>query len=206
MEKQLLIDVMPFEVSKEIITESTKNAASGRPFIVKGIIQRAEEKNQNGRVYPRDTLVKEVKNYDEHFIRQRRAMGELDHPASEIVNLKNVSHNIIEVSWDNTTLMGSFEILNTPSGNILRSLFESNIRLGVSSRAMGSLKKISEGVDMVEDDLTLIAFDFVSNPSVKGAFMFPETQHINESVIKNPVTNKWVTVENIIRDIFNEIN
>jgi hypothetical protein len=105
--------------------------------------------------------------------------------------------------WDGQNLYGEIEILTTPSGNILKELFKSNIRLGVSSRSLGSVKKLSESTTEVQDDLTIISLDFVSNPSVRGAFVFPEKQ-LNESV-QNPITNKWESVENIIRDILSEI-
>jgi hypothetical protein len=126
---------------------------------------------------------------------------------SQVVNLKNVSHNVIEMHWEDKDLMGTVEVLSTPSGNILKELFRSNIRLGISSRGLGTVKKISEGLDQVQDDFELIAFDFVSNPSTRGAFMFPQsslTEGVN--LVKNPINNKWVTAEIIIQDIFNELN
>jgi hypothetical protein len=207
MNKQLLIDVMSFEPQRDVLMESIKNIASGRPFIVKGILQRAEIKNQNGRIYPKSTLMREVQKYNDEFVKERRALGECDHPNSEIVNLKNASHNVVELHWEGNDLIGTIEILPTPSGNILKSLFEANIRLGVSSRAMGSLKKISENAEMVNDDLSLVCFDYVSNPSVRGAFTFPSDQQtLSEgTIVKNPITNKWEQVETIIQDIFNEI-
>lgn len=200
--KQLLVDVISFDYSKELINESLRNNPETN-LIVKGILQRANSKNQNGRVYPEETLKKAAQIYNESFIKERRALGELDHPNSEIVNLKNVSHNILSLWWDGSDLCGEIEILSTPSGNILKELFKSNIRLGVSSRALGSVKKISESTDEVQDDLNIVCWDFISNPSVKGAFVFPEKQ-LQES-IKNPITNKWESVEIIIRDIISEI-
>jgi hypothetical protein len=122
-------------------------------------------------------------------------MGELDHPDSEVVNLINFSHTVIEMHWEGKDLMGTVEVLSTPSGNILKELFRSNIRLGISSRGLGTIKKISESVDQVQDDFELIAFDFVSNPSTRGAFMFPAsslTEGVNR-VIKNPINGKWTT-------------
>lgn len=203
MEKQLLIDVMTFEPLKQTLSESLSGKG---PFEVKGILQRAEATNQNGRSYPFDTLLRESKKYTENFVKERRALGELDHPQEAVVNLKNVSHNIIEMHWEGKDLMGTVEVLSTPSGNILKELFRSNIRLGISSRGLGTIKKISEGVDQVQDDFDLIAFDFVSNPSTRGAFMFPVsplTEGVNK--FKNPINGKWVTAESIIQDIFNEL-
>lgn len=127
---------------------------------------------------------------------------------SQVVNLKNVSHNLIELHWEGKKLMGSFEILSTPSGNILKELFKSNIRLGVSSRGLGTIKKLSESMDQVQDDYELICFDFVSNPSVRGAFMFPsgvDTIKENVEFVKKSIENRWATTETIIQNIFNEI-
>jgi hypothetical protein len=205
MEKKLLIDVMAFEPLKQSLTEAL--STNSGPFTVKGILQRAEAKNQNGRVYPFETLRREAEKYIDGFIKERRALGELDHPESQVVNLKNASHNIIEMHWEGKDLMGTVEVLSTPSGNILKELFRSNIRLGISSRGLGSIKKLSENTDQVQDDFELIAFDFVSNPSTRGAFMFPTGANtLQESVVRNPINNKWATTENIIQDIFSELN
>lgn len=205
MDKQLLVDCISFEFVKDNIFEEV-NKDPTKKLIVKGILQRAGVKNQNGRVYPKDILVREAKKYEENFIKERRAIGELDHPESSVVNLQNVSHNIIEMHWEGDDLVGTVEVLPTPNGNILKELFRSNIRLGISSRGMGTVKKnMNEDADFVQDDFELIAFDFVSNPSTRGAFMFP-SENLSEGIIKNPITNKWETVENIIRDILVELN
>ena len=200
MSKQLLVEVRPFEISREKIHESIKEN-DGR-LIVKGVLQRAESKNQNGRVYPREVLLKEVAKYLENQVTERRALGELDHPESSVVNLNNTSHNVIEMHWDGDDLLGTVEVLSTPAGNILKELFKSGIRLGISSRGLGSVEPIKEDEkgegeeDTVEvqPDFELIAFDFVSNPSTHGAFMRP----VNESV-------KHQTPENNIERIVNSI-
>ena len=198
MNKQLLVDVRPFDISRDKINESIKEN-DGR-LVVKGVLQRAESKNQNGRIYPREVLLKEVAKYLENQVRERRALGELDHPESAVVNLNNTSHNIIEMHWNNDDLMGTVEVLSTPSGNILKELFKSGIKLGISSRGLGSVEPIKEGEDGEEDtvevqpDFELIAFDFVSNPSTHGAFMAP----VNESV-------QHQTPENNIERILNSI-
>ena len=198
MNKQLLVDVRPFDISRDKINESIKEN-DGR-LVVKGVLQRAESKNQNGRIYPREVLLKEVAKYLENQVRERRALGELDHPESAVVNLNNTSHNIIEMHWNNDDLMGTVEVLSTPSGNILKELFKSGIKLGISSRGLGSVEPIKEGEDGEEDtvevqpDFELIAFDFVSNPSTHGAFMNP----VNESV-------QHQTPENNIERIINSI-
>ena len=163
MSKQILVDYIPFEISSEQINESIKN--NGK-LVVKGVLQRAEAKNQNGRVYPRETLMREAKKYAEVQIKERRALGELDHPDSSVVNLNNVSHNIMEMHWNGDDLLGTVEVLGTPAGNILKELFKSGIKLGISSRGLGSVKEVTEadGDDTVEvqPDFELIAFDFVS--------------------------------------------
>ena len=196
MSKKLLVDIRPFDVSTTKINESISE--NNGKLIVKGVLQRAESKNQNGRVYPREVLLKEVGKYLEHQVTERRALGELDHPESSVVNLNNASHNIIEMHWDGDDLLGTVEVLSTPAGNILKELFKSGIKLGISSRGLGSVEPMKEadGEDAVEvqPDFELIAFDFVSNPSTHGAFMRP----VNESVQpKTPENN----IERIINSI-----
>ena len=197
MNKQLLVDVRPFDISRTQIDESIKE--NGGRLVVKGILQRAESKNQNGRVYPREVLMKEVSKYSETQVTERRALGELDHPDSSVVNLNNASHNVMEMHWDGDDLLGTVEILSTPAGNILRELFKSGIKLGISSRGLGSVETIKEadGEDstvQVQPDFELIAFDFVSNPSTQGAFLRP----VNESVQKNTPQGN---IEGIINSI-----
>ena len=206
MSKNLLVDYIPFEITREQINESISNN-DGR-LIVKGVLQRAEAKNQNGRVYPRETLVREAKKYAEVQIKERRALGELDHPDSSVVNLNNASHNILEMHWKGNDLLGTVEVLGTPAGNILKELFKSGIKLGISSRGLGSVKEIHEddGGDTVEvqPDFELIAFDFVSNPSTHGAFLSPTNEgKLNESVgTRNGVCCHDCKIEDIINDIF----
>ena len=187
----LLTEYRPFHVDRQLAEATLKE---NRPLVVKGVIQRAEAKNQNGRVYPREILVREAKKYTSEFVKERRAMGELDHPDSSVVNLQNVSHNVLEMHWKGNDLVGTVEVLTTPAGNILKELFKGGIKLGISSRGLGSIKQESAG-DEVQDDFELIAFDFVSNPSTHGAFLSP----VNESVQK--VDQKWSRVETSIRNI-----
>ena len=142
MSKQVIVDYIPFEVTPQQINEAMKN--NGGRLIVKGVLQRAEAKNQNGRVYPRETLVREAKKYAEVQIKERRALGELDHPDSSVVNLNNVSHNILEMHWNGDDLNGTVEVLGTPAGNILKELFKSGIKLGISSRGLGSVEELGE--------------------------------------------------------------
>ena len=205
MSKQLIVDYMPFEVTPQQINESiTQN--DGR-LVVKGTLQRANAKNQNGRIYPKETLMREAENYAGVQIKERRALGELDHPDSSVVNLNNVSHNVLEMHWAGDDLVGTVEVLGTPAGNILKELFKSGIKLGISSRGLGSVEELGEADEKgeptvaVQPDFELIAFDFVSNPSTHGAFMYP----MNESVDKNqPVgrtCGEYCKVESIINDI-----
>ena len=200
MRKQLLVDVRPFNISTSKINESIKE--NDGKLDDKGVLQRAESKNQNGRVYPREILLKEVAKYLENQVTERRALGELDHPESSVVNLNNASHNIVEMHWDGDDLMGTVEVLSTPSGNILKELFKSGIKLGISSRGLGSVEPIQEDEQgegeedtvEVQPDFELIAFDFVSNPSTHGAFMNP----VNESVQPKTPESR---IENIINSI-----
>ena len=207
MSKQILVDYIPFEVSRQQINESISEN-NGR-LIVKGTLQRAEAKNQNGRVYPKDTLVREAKKYAKIQIKERRALGELDHPDSSVVNLNNVSHNVLDMAWQGDDLVGTVEVLGTPAGNILKELFKSGIKLGISSRGLGSVEEIHEGDDedptvKVQPDFELIAFDFVSNPSTHGAFLSPVKEGLNESKVgtRDGVCCHDCKIENIINDIF----
>ena len=198
MNKQLLVDVRPFDVSTDKINESISE--NNGKLVVKGVLQRAESKNQNGRVYPREVLLKEVGKYLENQVTERRALGELDHPESSVVNLNNASHNIVEMHWDGDDLMGTVEVLSTPAGNILKELFKSGIKLGISSRGLGSVKEIHEDDSVeVQPDFELIAFDFVSNPSTQGAFMHPLQEGVDKS--KTRTCGKWCKIESIINSI-----
>ena len=195
MDKRLLVDVRPFEISRQKIDESIKE--NNGKLVVKGVLQRAESKNQNGRIYPREVLLREVGKYLDTNVQERRALGELDHPESSVVNLNNASHNVVEMHWDGDDLLGTVEVLSTPAGNILKELFKSGIKLGISSRGLGSVEPMREGEgDTVEvqPDFELIAFDFVSNPSTHGAFMRP----VNEGVEKQKPETK---IESIINSI-----
>ena len=192
----LLQEYRQFKVDKLLVERSIKE---NKPLMVSGIIQRAEAKNQNGRVYPKDILEREIKKYAEGPVKERRAMGELDHPESSVINLQNVSHNIVEVSMKGNDVYGKVEILSTPAGNILKELFRNGITVGVSSRGMGSVEEsLSEGTVEVQDDFELLCFDFVSTPSTHGAYMSPVG--INEGTIRIP-EYKYTNVNNIIRDI-----
>ena len=193
----LLTEYRPFQVDRKIIEESM---GSNKPLVVTGVIQRAEAKNQNGRIYPKEILEREIENYINGPVKERRALGELDHPESSVINLQNASHNITKVYWNGDDVMGEVEILSTPSGNILKELFRNGITVGISSRGMGSVKdNMSEGTVEVQDDFELLCFDFVSTPSTHGAYMTPVGRALQEGKITE--TNQYNKVNNIIRDI-----
>jgi len=189
--KPLLIEVTPFNVSPKSLTES-RDRISGNP-IVEGILATCEIKNGNGRYYAKELWEREIDKYMD-MVRENRALGELDHPDSQIINLKNVSHNIKKIWWNGDRVMGAIEILPTPSGNILKALIESGIKVGVSSRGMGSLKQVGEVLE-VQDDFELLCWDFVSTPSNPGSYMSP----LHEG--KNISSNPYDKVNSIITEI-----
>jgi hypothetical protein len=206
MAKQLIVSTLPFEFTREQIAESIES--NGGDLVVRGILQKAKEQNQNGRVYTRDLLEREAGKYQE-LIDDKRALGELDHPDSAVVNLQNVSHNVSKMWWDGDSLIGEVHVLSTPAGNILKELFKSGITLGISSRGMGTTRE-SEGKTLVNDDFELVAFDFVSNPSTRGAFLEPV--NLSESVdLTKPTTteervcSKYCKVEGIVHEILSEV-
>jgi len=195
--KSLLIETNLFE-------GRVQEDAGGRT-IVKGVLQRAGAENQNGRVYPKPILMREAKKY-ETLIKERRALGELDHPDSTVINLKNVSHNVREIHWDGDDLVGTVEILSTPSGNILKELLKAGILLGISSRGMGSTRNLSGNKVEVQEDFELIGWDFVSNPSTHGAFMVPVNESYNPlKQIGTDVCGDYCKAQDLMREIITEI-
>ena len=165
--KQLLIEHIPFSIAKLTLTES-----KGGRMVLEGKLQAADTKNGNGRVYPENVLKREVEKYINGPIKQNNAMGELDHPESSVINLSNVSHNIVKVWWEGNDVMGRLTLLNTPSGKIAMELVSAGIPLGISSRGMGSVKQLGETVE-VQDDFELLCWDLVSVPSTPEAYMHP---------------------------------
>ncbi len=200
--KQLLTEYTPFQYDIDQVNESI-NKNNGR-LIVKGLLQRGDSKNQNERVYPMPILEREVTRYMDNEVKQRRALGELDHPESSVVNLKNVSHNILATEWKGNDLFGTIEILNTPAGNILKELFKSGITLGISSRGMGSVKQLDESTTEVQSDFQLVCWDFVSNPSTQGAYMTPMT--VNESKVTFTPVDYLNEAHELLRDIICELS
>jgi len=199
MNKQLLVEYSIFKP-----THSLREglAGSNGTMMVVGKLSSADIPNANRRVYPYDILMEQSKKYADGPIRERRAYGELDHPETSIINLKNVSHNIVEIWWEGKDLYGKVEVLPTPSGDILKKLFENNLSVGISSRAMGSVTQIGEGLVQVEDDLDIICWDFVSTPSNFGSYMRPEAKAgLKESISYENKVDRYAKAHNMIRDI-----
>ena len=186
----LLVNVTPFN---PILTESKTKPGV---FEVEGVMQRAGAKNQNGRTYAKEILVREAKKYMEEFVKNGNAYGELDHPESPVVSLKNASHIVKNLYWDGDDLMGKVELLNTPSGNIVKEIIKAGHTIGISSRGTGSVQQTNEGHLEVQDDFELVCWDFVSNPSTHGAFMNPIS--LNEGKKK---VSQLTIVDGIINDI-----
>ena len=164
-------------VCQDLLTEDEKKFIAEGGLILSGVMQRADAQNGNGRIYPHKILAREMEHYSK-LVKERRALGELDHPDDSVINLKNASHMVTEVWWDGKDVMGKVQVLNTPSGQILKALVESGVKLGISSRGLGSVHESSQGT-IVEDDFQLICFDFVSEPSTTGAFMMKEHKEPN---------------------------
>jgi len=187
---QLLVDVTPF---KSVLRESKEKPGT---FEVEGVMQRATSENQNGRVYSKDILAREAKKYTDEFVKNGNAFGELDHPESPVVSLKNASHIVKELYWKGNDLMGKVELLNTPAGNIVKEIIKAGHTIGISSRGTGSVQQTNEGTLEVQPDFELVCWDFVSNPSTHGAFMNPVA--LQEGKIK---ISKYTNLEGIINDI-----
>ena len=161
-------------VCQDLLTEAEKKFVSEGGMILTGRMQTCGVRNGNGRVYSETILKREVQNYAK-IVQERRALGELDHPEDSVVNLKNASHMVTDLWWDGNDVMGKVQVLNTPSGQVLRSLVECGVKLGISSRGLGTVTE-TNGVSEVNDDFQLICFDFVSEPSTPGAFMVKEAK------------------------------
>ena len=187
---QLLVDVTPF---KSVLKESKTKPGT---FEVEGVMQRATSENQNGRVYSKAILEREAKKYVTEFVDNGNAFGELDHPESPVVSLKNASHIVKELYWKGNDLMGKVELLNTPAGNIVKEIIRAGHTIGISSRGTGSVQQTNEGQLEVQPDFELVCWDFVSNPSTHGAFMNPVS--LQEG--KNKVS-KYTNLDFIINDI-----
>lgn len=193
MNGNLLVDIRPF--NRQLITESKETGN----LVVEGLMQVAGDLNGNGRIYPREILEEQIDRFKKTFIAQGNAYGELDHPESPIVSMKNVSHVIKDLWWEGDNVMGRIEVLPTVWGNIVKAVLESGYTIGISSRGTGSVKELSNGKLEVQPDFELVTWDFVSNPSVQGAFMKPVSQ-LNESM-QSTGTNRFSKLDGILNDI-----
>ena len=198
MAKQLLREYYALcdgGVCQDLLSEQEKkDMAEGKKFYMTGCMQKYDTPNGNGRVYSKQILQREVENYWK-LVRERRALGELDHPDDSVINLKNASHLVIDMWWDGEALMGKVEILDTPSGNILKQLAKSGVTLGISSRGLGSVRQ-ERGKTIVEDDFQLICFDFVSEPSTPGAFM-----HVKKGMMEHKEPNIFTKADKLYRSL-----
>ena len=190
-------------VCHDLLTEDEKRQVKEGTVFLTGVMQRCDEQNGNGRVYPAQILQREVKNYMK-VVKESRACGELDHPEDSVVNLKNASHVVTSMWWEGKDLMGKIKVLSTPSGKILESLINDGVMLGISSRGLGSVRE-QQGQTLVEDDFQLICFDIVSEPSTPGAYLDP--QKSAKTVNISPTINKYINEgkQNKLDDLFSSI-
>lgn len=178
-------------VCQDLLTEDEKRrVAEGKLCILSGVMQMSETQNGNGRVYPHAILEREVNTYLT-MVKERRALGELDHPDTSVINLANASHLVTDIWMDDNKCMGKIEVLNTPSGKVLQELVNAGCKLGISSRGMGSVTE-RNGVTMVEDDFQLICFDMVSDPSTPGAFMMTEAKQPSNIFTRSDKINRSI--------------
>ena len=206
MTKKLLTEY--FELCKDgicqdLLTEREKREASNGVLYLSGRMQTCEKKNGNGRVYPCKTLKREIKNY-QRTIMDNRALGELDHPDDSVINLKNASHIVVDMWWEGKDVMGKIKVLDTPSGRILKDLINAGVKLGISSRGLGSVKESIGGITEVQDDFELICFDIVSEPSTPDAYIYPE-QRISDRTIKVREVKHNQNKDKVIDNLFNKI-
>jgi hypothetical protein len=171
-EKLLITEFLQLDSNESLLTEEEKRLVSEGETILAGVFQRAEAQNANGRVYPKNVLLKEVDNYQK-LVREHRSVGELDHPDSSVIEMKNVSHIVTDIFWNGDEVIGKLKLLNTPAGNIAKGLLEGGVKFGISSRGLGSTEK-KNGKTYVNNDFHLICFDLVTEPSTTGAFVIKE--------------------------------
>jgi hypothetical protein len=208
-DKYIISEFYAFQSEPKLIKEAEEK---GLAIQLKGILQKADTINRNGRVYPFNILKAQADKYHQ-LVKERRALGECDHPESPIISLANVSHLITEMHWEGNTLLGTAEILDTPSGNILKGLMKSGVMLGISSRGVGSVKKDRQGRDVVQEDFELIGFDFVSSPSTPGAYMnesqswgLKKLTDDDYKLLKNDTNNIEIFEANILHQKLKEIS
>jgi hypothetical protein len=197
MTNDRLLEYFPLNITTSLLESFDSRA--GSPMIIKGVvIQRANSKNRNGRVYPKDILKKELEKYTDTFVKTNRALGELDHSQENVVNLKNVSHKINNIYWDGDDVIGDVEILNDPefpAGRIAAGLIKRRIPIGISSRGLGSVTEGTDGTSMVNNDFNLLCFDLVSFESTQGSNMMLKEGYANQTQINNK------KIDDIIREL-----
>jgi len=183
-------------VCQDLLTEDEKRFVANGGMVLSGKLQEADVQNGNGRVYPHKVLMREVENYKK-LVKENRALGELDHPDDSVINLKNASHMVTSIWMEDKAVMGKVKVLNTDAGKTLRALVEDGVKLGISSRGMGS---VSEGAGkvVVQEDFQLICFDFVSEPSTPNAFMMREAKEFN-----NRVFTKADRINRLLNEVLN---
>lgn len=187
-------------VCQDLLTEAEKKFVANGGMMLSGKLQEAEVQNGNGRVYPKKILEREMKNYM-MLVKESRALGELDHPDDSVINLKNASHMVTDCWWDGNNVMGKVKVLNTPSGKILQQLVNDGVKLGISSRALGSVNE-SNGQTVVQEDLQLICFDFVSEPSTPNAYMaLQEAKNIR---IETDIFDKKYKLNRMLNEILED--
>lgn len=196
--KKLLTSWSPLSYTRDMINESKEN--NDGKIVMRGILQKADTLNQNGRIYPQAILEREIRNYQK-FISERRALGEADHPDSPVVELKNVSHLITRAWMEGNVVYGELELLDTPNGKILQSLVESGVTLGISSRGVGSTRREGNR-QIVNDDFQIICWDMVSEPSTPGAFLMAEG---NDRIVTDEELSKIFTKNDKVDRLFNDI-
>ena len=189
-------------VCQDLLTEDEKRFVASGGMILSGIMQKSDTINGNGRIYPHAILTREVENYSK-LVKERRALGELDHPEDSVINLKNASHLVTEVWWSEKDVMGKVRVLDTPSGKVLQELVKSGVSLGISSRGMGSVSENQNGT-IVEDDFQLICFDFVSEPSTPGAYMMKEAKDLEKPNIFTKADRINRALNSALRDFENK--
>ena len=152
----------------EVLTEAKSDGT--KKYSIEGVFMSAEQKNRNGRIYPRDVMEGAVNKYVTEQVQNGRAVGELNHPEGPTVNLDKVSHKIEKLDWSGNDVVGKATILNTPMGKIVEGLLEGGVKLGVSTRGMGSLQRTNDAM-VVKPDFLLNAVDIVQDPSAPSAFV-----------------------------------
>ena len=200
MSKRLLTEyyeLCPNGTCDDVLTESDKHFIKGGGVILTGVMQRSDARNGNGRVYPHPILEREMNLYKK-LVEERRALGELDHPDQSVINLRNVSHLVTDVWWNKKDVMGKIQVLNTPSGQVLKELVNAGVKIGISSRGTGSVQE-TRGDTIVEDDYQLICFDIVSEPSTQCAFMMQEQR-------KSLIEGREAKIDTLINNILKKGN